>query len=60
MTSDHEGKRSDQRPSGDSIRMLQKRARELACLYEIEEILGAKDARIEDLCARIVRVILRV
>ena len=41
----------------DLARFYRERAKELECLYQIEELLLDHDARIEDVCSRIVEVI---
>ncbi|MFZ1684074.1 MAG: PEP/pyruvate-binding domain-containing protein, partial [Candidatus Zixiibacteriota bacterium] len=44
-------------PTGRLIWFLQERAKELSCLYKIEELLNRTDAAVDDVCADIVQVI---
>ncbi len=49
---------TDQKKSIDRLlSSLQERAKELNCLYQVEEILGDPDARLEDICPRILKAI---
>jgi predicted nucleotidyltransferase len=45
------------KPSDDLLWFLQERAKELNCLYEIEEILNKPDADIDEVCQSVVRAI---
>ncbi len=48
---------SSQKEKGEDLaRFFRERAKELECLYQIEEVLLDDDARLEDVCRRIVSV----
>ena len=45
------------RPINKLIESLKERAKELNCLYQIEEILSNHDVTLDDVCPRIIKVI---
>jgi len=47
----------EEKPSEDLIWFLQERAKELNCLYAIEELLNKPDADIDEVCQGIIRAI---
>jgi len=56
MMSDSD-KNPDRKPVDNLLQRLQERAKELNCLYLVEEALGAPDADIDDMAARIIEAI---
>ncbi len=41
----------------DILRALQERAKELNCLYKVEELVGDRDASIDEVCGRVIEAI---
>ena len=48
---------NEKRPFGDLIASLKERAKELNCLYGIEEVLSQPDLKPEDFCRGVIKVI---
>ena len=48
---------NENKPLEKIIDDLKERAKELNCLYEIQEILNDFDASLDDICSRIIKAI---